>query len=199
MFKELAPLLRPRAVLLTISHISEDQFRVNVVPRKFSDGENDALTTPVSVSGTVEDLDAQLPQTLVDFVSSHLELKNTLDRAKADMDAAAKAAQTEARNKSKNQTAKKDANYAAVPKAAAPDASAPKTLEPPKTPGLFDVAPERSTSDSAGGRSIASGPASGNQLAEEDEENLAEINANREDADGDFEQDAADGDFDEAA
>jgi PRTRC genetic system protein E len=199
MFKELAPLLRHRAVLLTISHISEDQFRVNVVPRKISDGENDALTTPVSISGTVEDLDAQLPQTLVAFVSSHLELKNTLDRAKADMDAAAKAAQTEARNKSKNQTAKKDANYAAVPKAAAPDGSAPKTLGPPKTPGLFDVAPERSTSDSAVSRSIASGPASGNQLAEEDEEILAEINANREDADGDFEQDAADGDFDEAA
>jgi PRTRC genetic system protein E len=65
MFKELAPLLRHRAVLFTVSHISENQFRVNVVPKKISEGENDALTTPVSVSGTVEDLDSQLPQTLV--------------------------------------------------------------------------------------------------------------------------------------
>ncbi len=195
MFKELAPLLRHRAVLFTVSHICEDQFRVNVVPKKISDGENDALTTPVSVSGTVEDLDSQLPQTLVTFVSSHLELKNTLERAKADMDAAAKVAQTEARNKTKNQAAKRDANSTAAMKTAAPEGIAPKTPEPPMTPSLFDVAPERSTSDSAVSRSIAGGPATGNQLAEEDEEILAEINASREDAGDDFEQDAADGDF----
>jgi PRTRC genetic system protein E len=199
MFKELAPLLRHRAVLLTVSHISEEQFRVNVVPKKISDGDNDALTIPVSVSGTVEDLDAQLPQTLVAFVSSHLELKNTLDRAKADMDAAAKAAQIEVRNKTKNQAAKKDAISAAATKTGAPEATAPKTPKPPMTPGLFDVGPEQSTSDSGVSRSIAGGRATGNQLAEEDEEILAEIKANREDADDDFEQDAADGDSDDAA
>lgn len=41
--------------------IEEDQFRVNVIPRKVADGENDALTTPVTVTGTVEDLDRELP------------------------------------------------------------------------------------------------------------------------------------------
>ena len=166
MFKELAPLLRHCAVLFMVSHISEDQFRVNVVPKKISEGENDALTTPVSVSGTVEDLDAQLPQTLVAFVSSHLELKNTLERAKADMDAAAKAAQTEARNKSKNQAAKKEASGAAATKPAALEAAAPKTPEPPKTPNLFDVVPERSTTDPAVNGIIARGPVTGNQLLE---------------------------------
>jgi PRTRC genetic system protein E len=134
MFKELAPLLRRCAVLFTVSHISEDQFRVNVVPKKISDGENDALTTPVSVSGTVEDLDLQLPQTLLAFVSSHLELKNTLDRAKADMDAAAKAAQTEARNKSRNQAAKKDVNSTASTKTAALEATAQKAPERQRRP-----------------------------------------------------------------
>ena len=98
MFKELAPLLRHRSVLFTVSHLGDDQFRVNVVPKKIGDSENAALTIPVSVSGTAEDLDAQLAGTLVNFVSSHLELKNTLDRAKADMAAAAKSAQAEARS-----------------------------------------------------------------------------------------------------
>ena len=44
---------------------------------------------------------ASTPTTVINFVSAHLELKNTLDRAQAEMDAAAKAAQGEARKKSK--------------------------------------------------------------------------------------------------
>lgn len=79
MFKELAPLVRHRAILFTVSHVEEDQFRVNVIPKKITDAEDDALTTPVSLTGTVEDLDRDLPQTLLHFVSSHLELKNTLN------------------------------------------------------------------------------------------------------------------------
>lgn len=101
MFKELAPYLRQRAVLLTVTHLEEEQIRVNIVPQKLKDGENAALTTPLTVTGTAEELDRDLPSTVVNFVSAHLELKNTLDRAKAEMDAAAKAAQAEARSKSK--------------------------------------------------------------------------------------------------
>jgi hypothetical protein len=36
MFKELAPYLRQRAVLLTVTHIKDDQIRVNVIPQKLS-------------------------------------------------------------------------------------------------------------------------------------------------------------------
>jgi hypothetical protein len=39
MFKELAPYLRQRAVLLTITHLGEEQIRVNIVPQKLKDGE----------------------------------------------------------------------------------------------------------------------------------------------------------------
>ena len=101
MFKELAPYLRQRAVLLTVTHIEEDQIRVNVIPQKLKDGENAALTTPLTVTGTAEELDWELPTTIVGFVSAHLQLRNTLDRAKAEMDAAAKTAQAEARSKAK--------------------------------------------------------------------------------------------------
>jgi len=108
MFKELAPLVRHRAVLFTVSHVEDDRFRVNVIPKKITDGENDALTTPVSVTGSVEDLDRELPQTLLHFVSSHLELKNSLERAKAEMEEASKIARAEARKKSGSQVVRKD-------------------------------------------------------------------------------------------
>ena len=122
MFKELAPYLRQRAVLLTVTHIEDDQIRVNVIPQKLKDGENAALTTPVTVTGTAEELDRDLPATLVNFVSAHLELKNTLDRAKSEMDAAAKTAQAEARAKSKTTATR-----------VAPKAEPAKAAETPKS------------------------------------------------------------------
>jgi len=142
MFKELAPLVRHRAVLFTVSHVEDDQFRVNVIPKKIADGENDALTTPVSVSGTVEDLDKELPETLLHFVSSHLELKNSLERAKAEMEEASKAARAEARKKSGSQITKKDPAANSSKPAVAPEAPAPAKAEPPKAASLFDPAPE---------------------------------------------------------
>jgi len=78
------------------------------------------------------ELDAQLPNAIVSFVASHLELKNTLDGAKEEMASAAKAAQDEARNKSK--TAKKSTQVSAPVKK---DEQIP--AEPPTAPGLFDT------------------------------------------------------------
>jgi PRTRC genetic system protein E len=112
MFQQLVPLLRQRSVLLTVTSLEEDQIRVNVLPKKLADSENAALTTPMSSTGTAAELDAQLPDAIDSFVASHLELKNTLDRAKEEMAAAAKTAQEEARNKSK---AAKKAASADVP------------------------------------------------------------------------------------
>ena len=162
MFKELAPLLRHRAILLTVTHVQDNQFRVNVIPKKLNDGDNDALTTPVSITGTVEDLDAQLPATLVNFVSSHLELENTLARAKAEMDAAGKAAQAEARKKNKTAGTKPETSREA--KTAEPESPAPRKVDSPKPQGLFDAAPEPFTATSEP-----------NRTAEDDEAILAEI------------------------
>lgn len=143
MFKELAPYLRQRAVLLTVTHMEDDQIRVNVIPQKLKDGENTALTTPLTVTGTVDELDRDLPATLVNFVSAHLELKNTLDRAKAEIDAAAKTAQAEARSKSKTAATKP----APKPEAKIAEAAKPNpttSSEPAKAASLFD-APTQST------------------------------------------------------
>jgi len=149
MFKELAPYLRQRAVLLTVTHIEEDQIRVNVIPQKLKDGENAALTTPLTVTGTAEELDRELPTTIVGFVSAHLQLRNTLDKAKAEMDAAAKSAQAEARSKAKA-PANREAPKTAAGVVETPKPTQPVKTEPVKTASLFDApssAPSATTTD----------------------------------------------------
>ncbi len=192
MFKELAPLLRDRSVLFTVSHLGDDQFRVNVVPKTIGDSENTALTIPVSLSGTAEDLDAQLAGTLVNFVSSHLELRNTLDRAKADMAAAAKSVQAEARTKSKNQIAKKAASNATVAKTTTVEAPVEKKPEPAETPSLFDPAQEPEPTPIAANAPPVVEQATGCQLSDEDQEIWAEINAQRQEAEEGSDEDPDD-------
>jgi len=175
MFKELAPLVRHRAVLLTVSHVEDDRFRVNVIPKKIADGENDALTTPVSVSGTIEDLDKELPETLLHFVSSHLELKSSLERAKAEMEEASKAARAEARKKSGNQITKKDPPANPSKPTVAPEGSAPAKTDAPKAASLFDPTPEPARS--CGSDGLAAGdarPGLAPSETDEDEEILRE-------------------------
>jgi len=185
MFKELAPLVRHRAVLFTVSHVEDDQFRVNVIPKKIADGENDSLTTPVSVTGTVEDLDKELPETLLHFVSSHLELKNSLERAKAEMEEASKAARAEARKKSGSQVAKRDPAGSSGEPALAPEASAPAKAEPPQAASLFDTAPEPVRAHGDDGSAAGSGPAIVASETDEDEDILREAYPETEGAEDD--------------
>jgi PRTRC genetic system protein E len=139
MFKELAPYLRQRAVLLTVTHIEDDQIRVNVIPQKLKDGENAALMTPLTVTGTADELDNDLPATLVNFVSAHLQLRNTLDRAKAEMDAAAKTAQAEARSKTKTTGKKEPPKPETTTPTDTPKPAQPVKEERSKAASLFDV------------------------------------------------------------
>src|SRR6202044_1266285 len=129
--------------------------RVNVVPQKLKDGENNALMTPLTVTGTAEDLDRDLPSAIVDFVSSHLQLKNTLNRAKEEMDAAAKTAQAEARAKAKTPTKKEPPKAGVTPTVEATNPPQEPKPEPAKTASLFgeptpqvsDTAPESDTDE----------------------------------------------------
>jgi PRTRC genetic system protein E len=150
MFKELAPYLRQRAVLLTVTHIEDDQIRVNVIPQKLKDGENAALTTPLTVTGTADELDNDLPATLVNFVSAHLQLRNTLDRAKAEMDAAAKTAQAEARTKAKITAKKEPPKSETITPTDTPKPAQAVREEPSRTASLFDAPspPATTTSES---------------------------------------------------
>jgi PRTRC genetic system protein E len=139
MFKELLPVLRDRAVLLTVTLVDADQIRVNIVPKKLKDGDNDALTTPLSVTGTAEDLDAELSTTIISFVGSHLQMKNTLEKAKAEMDAASKAAQAEARAKSKTPAKSVPPNAEVTQHAPTAKPAEPAKPAPQKPASLFDM------------------------------------------------------------
>jgi PRTRC genetic system protein E len=171
MFQQLAPLLRQRSVLFTVTHLGDDQIRVNLMPKKLEDGENAALATPMSFTGTADELDAQLPEAIVAFVSSHLELKNTLARAKEEMAAAAKTAQEEARSKSKNNK-KPPTDLAKTAEVVSKEE--PKTVaEPSKVPSLFDILADRAADASVQVTPALASPV--RSPSDEEDEILAEI------------------------
>ena len=91
MFVELMPLLKQRTLLITVSRVDE-KLKVNVIPTKLKEGEDQALTTPLTFTGSPQELDAELGKQLISYVESHLELASTLAEAVAEMEAAAKAA-----------------------------------------------------------------------------------------------------------
>src|SRR5258708_14789860 len=95
MFQELMPLLSQHVLILTLSRVTEEEVRVNIIPKPLkADSRNDdaVLTTPLSVTGTAQELDEQLPRQLTEFVEAHLGLSSTLRSAKEQMDAASKTA-----------------------------------------------------------------------------------------------------------
>jgi PRTRC genetic system protein E len=124
MFKELLPLIENRALTITVSALGENQLiRVNVIPqaletdrqvnKKIGFTNKDkvaevpevaikALTTPLSLTGTAEEIDAELAQTLTNFVECHLGLQKTFDQAKEQIAEAVKA--IEERDKSKHKS-----------------------------------------------------------------------------------------------
>ncbi len=130
MFTELMPLLRRRRLLLTISLVEGDTIRATVVPQKASEAEDNTPTTPLAITGTAEELDRDLPQQLVEFTGAHLQLQSTLASAKAEMDAAAKAAREEARKKSSKPSVSTSPTTPAAP------AAGPVPREP-EAPSLF--------------------------------------------------------------
>jgi len=80
-----------------------------------------------------------LSTTIISFVGSHLQMKNTLEKAKAEMDAASKAAQAEARTKSKTpaKTAPPNTDVTQYAPTAKPAESAKPA--PQKPASLFDL------------------------------------------------------------
>jgi PRTRC genetic system protein E len=134
---------------MTATALDDDQIRVNVVPKKMKDGDHDALTTPLSVTGTAEELDTQLAATLVGFVASHLQMKNALEKAKADMDVATKAAQAEARAKTKTTPNRAPTKIDVPPATAIVQTAEPAKPAPAKPASLFDIpAPDEDEDDS---------------------------------------------------
>jgi len=96
-FTELMPLLRQRAVMITISDVGEGLLRVNIIPRKLegSSEDNTALTTPLSITGKAEELDRELPGQLTSFTESIAKTGSNLEELKTQHSAAVKAMEAE--------------------------------------------------------------------------------------------------------
>ena len=129
MFAELMPLLKERTLLITVARVDE-KVRVNVIPAKVKEGEDQALTTPLSFTGSAEELDSELGRHLASYVDSHLALGSTLAEAKAEMDAAAKVARQKV--KTTQQASKPDSAVAKKDESPGPALPAAET-----TPSLF--------------------------------------------------------------
>jgi PRTRC genetic system protein E len=150
MFTELMPLIEQRPLTITVAVLNGSrQIRVNVVPQSLEkDGKvNDkigcsskdkiakvpeeaikALTTPLSLTGSAEEIDAELAQALREFADSHVQLQKTVDQAKEQIAEAVKAIEGREKNKPKVKTT------------AQPTAAGEDTKVEASNPGLFDAA-----------------------------------------------------------
>ncbi len=142
MFIELMPLLAERTVLITVARESDTTVRATVIPKRTSEGENTALSTPLSFVGTPEEVDRDLAKELAAYVDAHRQLGSTLAQAKATMEAAAKAAQEEAKRKADEKRKAKPSNPSPAPAATTqPAASAGADPSSAAASNLFGGAP----------------------------------------------------------
>jgi PRTRC genetic system protein E len=83
--------------MLTISLVDEKAIRVHVIPKQLKDGESGdhALTMPLTVTGTPEELDRELAGQLVSFAGSFVKLGSNLSEIEATHSAAVKAVEAE--------------------------------------------------------------------------------------------------------
>jgi PRTRC genetic system protein E len=112
MFRELMPLIKTRPLTITVAVEGDSRVRLNVVPKPITKDKaaNDkighthskevapipdeaihALTTPLSITGTPEEVDAGLCDALTKFAASHHTLQQSFDDAAANIANAVKA------------------------------------------------------------------------------------------------------------
>ena len=122
MFAQLKPLLDIRALTLTLAAMPEGKIRVCVVPQSIEndkganhkigygqksevagipDSAMKALTTPLSLTGTPEELDSKLPELIANYVEKHIDLKQTFDQACSEITEAVDLIKERDKNKTK--------------------------------------------------------------------------------------------------
>ena len=151
MFVELMPLLAGRTVLITVAKVDDKTLRVNVIPALAKTDDNPALSTPLTYTGSPEELDAELGKHLAGYVQTHQQTASTLAEAKATMEAAAKAAQEEAKRKAEERRKASQKSPVAAPVPSTPAEPVPASASA-GTLGLFPTTtPEPDAIQSKGG------------------------------------------------
>jgi PRTRC genetic system protein E len=170
MFTELLPLLKERTLTMTVSMLkgSENSLRVCIVPKQLEYKKPDigydkdaealnqkietaskALNTPLSITGTAEEIDASLPKALAEYAAEMQTLQCDINEVRTTMEAAKKAIDEAKKNKSKT-TAPKPATETKT-------AVAAEKAEPPSL-GLFDPVPATDASTATSTSEAAATP-----------------------------------------
>ena len=157
MFTELMPLIKQRPLTITVAVEGNSQIRLNVVPKPIEkdkaanskiasthskevapipDEAIKALTTPLSIVGTPEEVDAGLRQTLANFAASHQTLQQSFDTAAAHIAEAVKAIDERERIKKEKDKASKKTTTTGAP---AKQPQETKAAEESTLPSLFTV------------------------------------------------------------
>ena len=155
MFTELMPVLQNRPVTITITSVDKTKIRVNVIPKAVDsdsqltrdvtqkDGVTKdnvaALITPLSLVGTPEEIDAELPQLLASYSEGHTTVLESLKELQEALAAAAKAAK-DATAKAKTKTSAKPEKKDDGKTAPHPTKTAAGTAQAPDSFTLWDAA-----------------------------------------------------------
>ncbi len=139
MFKALQPLLQERSIHILLSANKDGKVGVYVSPVKKDDKEDAAFVTPFRCEGTADELDAELPGVLTQWLSSRAAITTSLSEALAAAEAQAKAAADEAKKKAADKN--KKPTTAITTKTATPAKAVPgkASVAAPVTPSLLDA------------------------------------------------------------
>jgi PRTRC genetic system protein E len=126
MFIELMPLIEKMAITITVAALGDGRIRVNVLPMALAGDTkvNDkvdyanqdkiaqvpesaihALTAPLSLTGEPAEIDAQMAEQLKAYVDSHVELQQSVERAKPEIGDAVKAIEERDKSRAKAKSA----------------------------------------------------------------------------------------------
>ena len=156
MFTELMPILKSRPVTITIASVDKTKIRVNVIPKAVdSDSQLTrdvtqkegvtkedvaALITPLSLVGTPEEIDAELPQLLASYSDGHTTVLESLKELQETLAEVAKSAkEATAKAKTKVTPAKADKKDEGKP-AVHPTKTTAGTAQAPDTFTLWEAA-----------------------------------------------------------
>jgi PRTRC genetic system protein E len=100
MFRELMPLLKERTVMMTISRVDDATIRVCVIPKRLKEdgkesSEENALCTPLAVTGAIDELDREFGNQVSRYSSSIITLGANFAEIEAAHEEATKALKAE--------------------------------------------------------------------------------------------------------
>jgi len=152
LFQGLAPLLVNRTVIMTVAADGKGLLTLNVIPKKVKDDESDALTTPLCITASPEELDRDLAAQLREFTDVHAKAATNIQQVKDELAAAEKAE----REAADERRAKKAKGKGVPPPGAETKPESLKPVESGQTPlGLFDQADGEPQENSPTSASVA--------------------------------------------